>query len=279
MILAVNGMVIEQHQVLFAFVSMIFLFALQCIGMYWIMMDEISAIAATIITFGGMYIWYHYCLRIYNRFYWDQSHGEYWKGFYEDGGHEDLDELSSNGQDDPAAAIAKQLAEHNAKKADASPLLTTLLTPDDDASKAERQVKKGSFSTVSTLSASAPSSTEPPSGRKEDVTGYLSLKVKKRFPVNGNQWQRRYFLLRGRLLFHYTDRQAFTQAPGRPINLRPVDLRDYEVQLVRGGQGPPFEIKLVPLRGEVGGDAQSEISDSDVGEWSVLESRSFDNLP
>lgn len=53
-------------------------------GMYWIMMDQVTAIVCTVMTFGMMPLWYHYSLRIYNRFYWgdidvdkweDQKHG------------------------------------------------------------------------------------------------------------------------------------------------------------------------------------------------------------
>jgi hypothetical protein len=107
MIQAVNGMVIEQKQVVNGFIMMMIMFALQMIGLYWIMMDSISAIINTIITLMGMYVWYSYCLRIYNRFYWDQSTGDKWQGFSADdeGGAADLDELSTLTEEDPAVAI------------------------------------------------------------------------------------------------------------------------------------------------------------------------------
>ena len=108
MIQAVNGMVIEQKQVVNGFILMMIMFALQMIGLYWIMMDSASAIVNTIITLLGMYVWYSYCLRIYNRFYWDQSTGDKWQGFSADddeGGAADLDELSTLTEEDPAVAI------------------------------------------------------------------------------------------------------------------------------------------------------------------------------
>lgn len=72
MVKAVDGMVEEQANVFFYFNVMIAFFTLQCISMYWIMMDAANAWASTGITLAFVYLWYHYALRIYNKFKWSK---------------------------------------------------------------------------------------------------------------------------------------------------------------------------------------------------------------
>ena len=162
MIQAVNGMVIEQKQVVNAFVMMMVMFAFQMVGIYWIMMDSISAIINTIITLLGMYVWYSYCLRIYNRFYWDQSTGDKWQGFSADGdgGAADLDELSDLTEEDPAVAThihttythptrsssSSSNSTHSHGQGQGKALLKPLLSSEDHpvAAKKEAGVKQGS---------------------------------------------------------------------------------------------------------------------------------------
>jgi hypothetical protein len=49
------------------------------IGIYWVMMTQFNAIVASILTLLAMYLWYHYCLRIYNRFNWDRFYTAEWQ--------------------------------------------------------------------------------------------------------------------------------------------------------------------------------------------------------
>ena len=59
---------IEQEHILLVFVLMIFFLTVANIGMYGIMMDEMHAIVCSVFSVVGMVLWYHYALRIYNRF-------------------------------------------------------------------------------------------------------------------------------------------------------------------------------------------------------------------
>eukprot|EP01031_Cornospumella_fuschlensis_P046760 gene46760-57263_t len=70
MVLAIDGMVIEQQNILRSFTISIFAFGVNCFSMFWIMMDSENAIACTILTIIGMILWYRYALRLYNRFSW-----------------------------------------------------------------------------------------------------------------------------------------------------------------------------------------------------------------
>jgi uncharacterized membrane protein len=64
----VDGMIIEQEQVVTAFVFSLFCLALSLMGTYGIMMTFPAAGVTSVFTFFGMIMWYHYSLRIYNRF-------------------------------------------------------------------------------------------------------------------------------------------------------------------------------------------------------------------
>ncbi len=73
MVRAVNGMVDETNQILIAYVLTILFFTLSTVGVYWIMFPADAAIVSSVITLAGLYMWYHYVLRIYNRFQWNQD--------------------------------------------------------------------------------------------------------------------------------------------------------------------------------------------------------------
>jgi hypothetical protein len=74
----IDGMVQEQHRVVFLFVAAVITFVLNLVGMSWIMMDQTNAIICTIILLFSALHTYRIALRIYNRFWWDKSKTE-WK--------------------------------------------------------------------------------------------------------------------------------------------------------------------------------------------------------
>eukprot|EP00597_Dinobryon_sp_UTEXLB2267_P001007 CAMPEP_0170067264 /NCGR_PEP_ID=MMETSP0019_2-20121128/6682_1 /TAXON_ID=98059 /ORGANISM="Dinobryon sp., Strain UTEXLB2267" /LENGTH=196 /DNA_ID=CAMNT_0010274621 /DNA_START=451 /DNA_END=1041 /DNA_ORIENTATION=- len=86
----------------------------------------------------------------------------------------------------------------------------------------------------------------PLSSKSTEESGYLSLKVVRRF--TGDTWQRRFFLLRGSLLFHYKDKSSYISNPGKPINRRPLELSSYSLQ-TSTSHSPPFELILQPSEG------------------------------
>lgn len=93
MVKVVEGMVQEQHKIVGYFCASIVTFSLSMMGMYFIMMDETYAILSTVIAcLGGMYT-YHCALRIYNRFFWDESKSG-WKYDHEVDAENELDDLN-----------------------------------------------------------------------------------------------------------------------------------------------------------------------------------------
>ena len=67
-------------------------FAIQVIGIFWIVMDQTYAIVCSIIILIGISVTYSYTLRIYNRFHWVGS-TDHWstKAQHQDDGENDLD--------------------------------------------------------------------------------------------------------------------------------------------------------------------------------------------
>lgn len=62
-------------------------------------------------------------------------------------------------------------------------------------------------------------------------------------------WQRQYVVLHRRsLLLMYKDHRAFLFHPGKPLNLRPLELKNnYKLEVGGGVGGSPFLLSLVPL--------------------------------
>ena len=72
MVKAVNGMFDEQHAILYSFVLSIVAFAIMMTVYFWMVMTTIGAATGTIIVFLSSFVWYHYCVRIVNRFQWNE---------------------------------------------------------------------------------------------------------------------------------------------------------------------------------------------------------------
>jgi hypothetical protein len=231
MIVAIEGMVIEQKQILWSFIITVTSFGLQCIGLYWIMMDRSSAIVCTIITGIAMVLWYRYSIRLYNRFSWSQLRVD-WND--EEDPDVELDDL------DPS--VINQL--HN-KTSKAS-------------SKPQSQSQRQRRATAPSESESSPSgdisglSVQQLHGIDEDQAaaatsgGYLTLKASARF--GRDPWKRRYFMVRGISVYYYKDKRAFQSEPAKPINVRPIDLEGY--MLIADAREPPYLLSLIPIEEE-----------------------------
>lgn len=72
---AVEGMRIEQKQILGSFFLMMFFFALSTLLLFWVTMDMYSSVIATAGFLSCARYWFYYCGRIYRRFYWDKTTG------------------------------------------------------------------------------------------------------------------------------------------------------------------------------------------------------------
>ena len=71
MVNAITGMVEEQRSIVNFFGLLCVTFNLSLIGLFGMLLDQNNAICMSIIFSLGLYMWYHYSLRIYNRFYYN----------------------------------------------------------------------------------------------------------------------------------------------------------------------------------------------------------------
>jgi hypothetical protein len=77
MVVAVEGMVAEQEQVVNAFTVMMISLACGTMGAFFVQMEFYGACAACVIMLACVWLWYHYCLRIYNRFKFLPAHSRW----------------------------------------------------------------------------------------------------------------------------------------------------------------------------------------------------------
>jgi hypothetical protein len=110
MVITIDGMIAEQHQVLFTFVLAITFFELQTAAMYRIVMTELAGFISFFIILIGGCITYSYALRIYNRFHFQSD-----KVTWQDEGpasHDPVKALDDMISDDPTNRPNK-VAAHN----------------------------------------------------------------------------------------------------------------------------------------------------------------------
>lgn len=246
MVRAVEGMIVEQKAIVLGFIFTIFMFGLQCIGMYWIMMDQTCAIIASIITFIAIFFWYQYALRLYNRFNWNESKVD-WDEEDRDkhiGGEKDpfakLDELDPSvlnkmhNRGQKGGRTGSRSVNFAAGSSNSAADLMAAHNNNDNAS--VHSVSTNALSGLESLM-SADSKYFETSG------GYLSLKTNATFARD--PWQRKYFVVYNQLIYYYQDKRAFQLEPGKPINRRPIDVEGYT--LIAGAVEPPYMISLVPM--------------------------------
>ncbi len=278
MVKTIDGMVYEQHQVVFCFVLAIACFLLQMGTMFMIMMNStIGPICFGVIVVGGA-VTYSYALRIYNRFNfakdfatWDDEVDPAYKLF------EELDpDADPHGEVKAASDAGSRTSSHNSREQGHSihrekrPKRSFLssLFPFQSRGRAENSslraaehvdrhyndfdnASEAPYLQMADLPVAPDTSTKTVYGsgpmgnmKLSNVMqeGYLALKSFS--DVSLDPWARRYFLLRGKNLFYYTSKAAFAQHPELPINSRPIDLEGY--MLLAGAVEPPYAISLIP---------------------------------
>lgn len=221
---------IEQQEVVNVFCVCIFCLGLTLIGTYGVMMDEISAIACSILTGISILAWYHYTLRIYNRFKFDANH---------DWADEDKDEFDEQFPDNRAEARAarKKREEESAKGFGGIFSIFSKSQSSDESNfeSASREKKNGTVvgrtdsanvgAAATTLSSAAGTGA---SGDMSLFTGYLTMKTGSMF---SKSMSRRYFVIRGSFALYYHSKEEFEIRPNDPINKRPISLEGYLVDV------------------------------------------------
>jgi hypothetical protein len=275
MVTTVEGMVEEQKTAVLLFIGAVTCFVLQEIGMYWLMMDQVNAIACSIITLIASLLTYRAALRIYNRFYWNAGSIK----FHANRDEDDLDELN------PEPGGGNKTLNNNSNSTSNSPMNKQKIrsSASDNGTaylpKSSNGGKRGGGSVLGRMFANRNNNnnnqeqneaerlaTRPTQGNGDDfsvmsdtpymnmadqveavdkspkkLAGYLTVKLKKTLR---DPWERRYFILRNKLIYYYKDKRSCELDPNKPLNSRPINLEGYG--LVAGAKEPPYAISLVP---------------------------------
>jgi hypothetical protein len=257
MISAIDGMIIEQQQVLFFFIVTVAFFAFQAIGMYWVMMDRLSAIVSTVITVIAMCLWYTHALRIFNRFRMNQKQadwvheGDEIKDLYPSADTLNPNDYSSTGPYKKRKGL--RLFQgfkfgFSRGRARSTELTSPVENPYYDMD-SEGAVPNTAAADMGTGGKGVGWAKDVVGGLGKGVgagggEGYLSIRGPNTL-FNKDAWERRYFVLLDCLIYYYKDQKSYQNDPYKPINHRPIDLEGYT--MIAGTLDPPYAISLVPI--------------------------------
>lgn len=230
MIKAVNGMVEEQKQILISFIVTIVFFSLSTIGTFFIMMNFEGAVVSSVVALVGLGFWYHYVVRIFNRFKWKKRLETVW------GQHEDqMATMTPQKISRSVNATSDVVANPSPKKKDKSSKWwkAFLLS----RSKIEEKDLKEALLPTSM----------PPMDTSLCFGGYITMEISSPGFFK-DTWQRRYIVVENNLIYYYQNQEMFQKHPDQMIRPRPSNLEGYSLHME--SVEPPFIIYLIPLSQE-----------------------------
>ena len=244
---------------------------------FWLEAYYTEAYICTAIMCIGSIVQYHYCLRIYNRFNFDEDFKDIWektenereiRDSSAENEHNDTMNMFGSGLMDPASSdmdtdTALRESFGVAPTASSAPVKRSLnknksifqsmffqsLKHESSASNLGTSVGAGSMleSEVGSNSQRGAGFTASNNMHKEVYKqGYLSIKDKKK-------WSRYYVVVNCTHIWYYKDKHRYDHSPEQPVKLRPIRLDHYTPSV--GLTSPPFNIILKAK------DARSNLKD------------------
>lgn len=232
MVRAVEGMVKEKDSIFLAFFLSVVLFQLASLACCFVVMSHNAAWTAMVIFIVGLWYWYKYCLRIYNRF--------------------KLEDIGFAWND-----------ENQGNKSRISRLFSTDSTWSERVeSTGNSALGKNQFAPKRRTFVQKLLGTNRPNGPQKDLTtplvpaideksginymeGYLTMKGESTGVLVAS-WTRRYFVLQDSDLYYYRTREDFQFDPKKPIKNRPISLDVYRLVTAVGNQGE-LRLNLMPV--------------------------------
>jgi hypothetical protein len=263
MIKTIEGMILEQQYIVILFSIGLFFFGLQCMGMYYLMFESTSAMIATIVTGIAIVYGYHEGMRLYNRFFVGNV-----STFFEEKDAEDelndldptlvTDLMSRGNKKKKSSKSIQDFSNKKSQKSNKPPSVSATKRSagadedsgvDSDSSSHSQRHLAGALESDSENESNASSSIQDIKGLLSNnhmFASYLTVKDRPSYNSNKEEWLRRYFLVRGHLLFYYKDKRALDLEPSKPINKRAINLEGYTL-IAGGSNNPPYPISLVPV--------------------------------
>jgi hypothetical protein len=204
MVRAVEGMVEEMDAIIIAFFIAIIFFQFATAATSFVVMEKDGAWWSLGIYIIGTYIWYRYCIRIYNRFKL-RDVGFSWK------------------EDD----------EHKGPQ-----VRSSIPTVENPMSSRESSTK----STLSEVSTKTKSTLSVVAVNKSNFSeGYLTAKGLNS-GLFSSEWNRFYFVFEGDEFFYYKSKEVYKENPKNSIKNRAISLADYIINTNQDGAGALYII-------------------------------------
>ena len=260
MVKAIKGMVIEQVEVFWSFVISLILFckylisipivcsvlllkfvAISVTATFWLEAYLIEAYLCTIIMVIGAFAQYHYCLRIKNRFQFDEEFRDQWdKAEHERKIVDDSEQplrgkigLDEGNASDSASNSSGRTYKFGQSSVDNVSKNKSTLRKLFHLSFANNNSKNQESANNSTNTVPTANSTAIVKVFKE---GFMSVKK------SNDRWVRYYCVLSNNLIWIYADKFKYDNNPNVPHVSRPIDMEYYVPMVI--SQYSPFQIKL-----------------------------------
>ena len=241
MVRAVDGMVKENDAIFVSFIITIVLFQFVNMGSVFMVSYVEAGYFCGAIFMGFIYVWYYYCIRIFNRFKIYDIQAS-WTDKPE--GPEILAESKSSISNDEI-----KISEDNISAASSN-------QSEDDANRMKLKNKRSSILQVFGFvkkdnGQNAPQSTGsyvPPvmHEQQNNMDGYLTFKeVKKGKIFSAEAWTRQYFVVRGSDMYYYKKKEDYLRNPGKSVKNRPISLIGFRMNTGVTDNGT-YEINLQP---------------------------------
>eukprot|EP01038_Epipyxis_sp_PR26KG_P014341 gene14341-19234_t len=228
MITAVDGMITEQNDILVMFVATLFFFNISCIGMYVVMMDLITAAISSVLTVIVFMVWYHYALRIYNRFNMSMLKTK-WTST-DDG--RSSDDITVN----PIQSTKPQLNQFlnnntNNNSINNNKSLANNITSFFGFKKNNNNNNNTSrYEEMTTWTDKTLDNIETLAEEHKNIAigGYLTLLIVNR--QGQESWARKYFVVINNNMNYYQNKRAYDLDPNQSDNARPIELQGYSLK-------------------------------------------------
>jgi hypothetical protein len=255
MVRACEGMREEQKAVVYGFGFMIISFSCSTLLLFWTVMSLASAIGSTVVWIIAVRFYYHYCERIYLRFYWKQE-GDYLSRDSEvdpSDQYADHPRVFSNNANDNPMHSSPPAGSHN------SAAMTHITRGTEEGvalTEKSSSNRRGSnflpamrIPFTSSGKADAPARSASPATDSGNIEGFLvatknivmqGFLLMKHPPSRSNakqntMWKRYYFTLNGMgHFFYYRSRQEYRERPQAPKRKRPLILSEFSVTIWNG---------------------------------------------
>lgn len=209
--------------------------ALSVTATFWLEAYGPEAYVCTFVMVTGGFVWYHFCLRIYNRFKFDDNFTDKWN-------KSEMEKMVKDDLDIPVGLTKEQMDSDDGSRRvlRVGGSSSSAATPADNKTKRfllSRLLRRSQTAEEITASASADVAVDPSTLRK---AGYMVVAPE----GESASVQRYYMVLVGTNLWFYNDRRAYETDPDRPARTRPLQLPLYVVEIKSGLTVPQISLTV-----------------------------------